>query len=250
MVTPIAGTGTPEQTWEAWPAPAAWPRLSVDAVSTPLVVAPHPDDEVLGVGGLLAMLAGGVGVGVGVGVDVVVVTDGEASHPRSRAVNPDELAAIRRAETVAAGAVLGVDSSRLHYLQHPDGGIDESVLVGELCTYLVPGRWCFTTWRGDGHPDHETVGSAAADACTQTGAVLVEFPVWMWHWAEPDDPHVPWNRARRIELTGEARTAKARAVNAFRSQIRPLGPDPADAAILPPHVLARFARPYETVFVP
>jgi hypothetical protein len=59
---------------------------------------------------------------------------------------------------------------------------------------------------------------------------------------------VPWHRARRIDLPPAARTAKAAAIAAFPSQTAPLGPAAADAAILPPHVLARFARPFEVVF--
>ncbi|MEU7977053.1 PIG-L family deacetylase [Micromonospora sp. NPDC049081] len=245
MVRPIVDAGTDEGTWRAWPAPAGWPALALaDLTPTvpPLVLAPHPDDEVLGVGGLVAMLAGGV--------EIAVVTDGEASHPESTVHSRAALAAIRRAETVTACGLLGVAPAVIEHLGHPDGGVDEAALTDALTTRLVPGRWCVTTWRGDGHPDHEAVGRAAAAACRRTGATLLEFPVWMWHWAGPDHPDVPWHRARRLDLTDAARSAKREAVDAFRSQVLPLGPAPADAAILPPHVLARFARPYETVFVP
>jgi LmbE family N-acetylglucosaminyl deacetylase len=117
-----------------------------------------------------------------------------------------------------------------------------------LTALLSPGRWCLSTWRGDGHPDHEAVGRAAARACTTTGARLLEYPIWMWHWAQPGDRDVPWERAYRIDLPAASIAAKAAAITAFRSQIAPLGPAEADAAILPPHVLARFTRPFETVF--
>ncbi|WBB71926.1 PIG-L family deacetylase [Micromonospora sp. WMMD1128] len=247
MVRPIVGAGTDETRWRTWTAPATWPTLTLDDPawsSPPLVVAPHPDDEVLGVGGLVAMLADGPGA------EIAVVTDGEASHPGSTVHSRAELAAIRRAETVTACGLLGVAPAAIDHLGHPDGGVDEAALTDTLTARLTPGRWCVTTWRGDGHPDHEAVGRAAAAACRRTGAMLLEFPVWTWHWAEPDDPEVPWHRARRVDLTGAARSAKRDAIDAFRSQVRPLGPDPADAAILPPHVLARFARPYETVLVP
>ncbi|KWV34291.1 PIG-L deacetylase family protein [Micromonospora rifamycinica] len=244
MVRPIVDTGTDEGTWRAWAAPADWPVLALDdraRAVPPLVVAPHPDDEVLGVGGLVAVLTGGV--------EITVVTDGEASHPDSTVHSRAELAAIRRAETVTACGLLGVVPAAIDHLGQPDGAVDEAALTDALTTRLTPERWCVTTWRGDGHPDHEAVGRAAAVACRRTGATLLEFPVWTWHWATPDHPDVPWHRARRIDLTPAARSAKRRAVDAFRSQVLPLGPTPADAAILPPHVLARFARPYETVFV-
>ena len=41
-----------------------------------VVIAAHPDDEVLGVGGTMAVLAAG-----GAQLRLIAVTDGEASHP-------------------------------------------------------------------------------------------------------------------------------------------------------------------------
>jgi hypothetical protein len=82
----------------------------------------------------------------------------------------------------------------------------------------------------------------------RTGARLLAYPVWAWHWAQPADPRVPWSRASVVRLPADVRRAKAAAVTAFRSQTEPLGPDAADAAVLPTAVLARFARPYEVVF--
>ena len=239
MVTPIIGAGTAESRWQAWPAMTRWPLLDLPDTGVPLVVAPHPDDEILGVGGLLALLGA---------AEVAAVTDGEASHPESRVYTPETLAEVRRHETTNALTRLGLRDAKVHRLGHPDGGIDEATLATQLADLLSPGRWCLATWRGDGHPDHEAAGRAAAAACAATGAVLLEYPIWTWHWAEPDDERVPWHRARRIELPPKVQAAKAHAVAAFRSQITALGPAPGDAPVLPPHVLARFARPAEVVF--
>lgn len=239
MVTIIAGPGTGERAWRTWDAPRTWPELDLRTAGTPVVVAPHPDDEVLGVGGLLARLRR---------AEVVAVTDGDASHPDSRVYDRATLARLRRAETTRALVRLGLGAPRVHRLGQPDGGVDEAAVTAALAALLSPGRWCLTTWRGDGHPDHEAVGRAAAAACAATGARLLEYPVWTWHWAHPGDRRVPWHRACRIGLGQAHRHAKARAVAEFVTQIRPLGPDPADAPILPPQVLARFARPYEVVF--
>lgn len=240
-MTLINGGGTAEALWAGWPALADWPQLDIGAVGAPLVVAPHPDDEILGAGGLLAMVGR---------AEIVAVTDGEASHPDSCVHTPAELADIRRRETCIALHRLHPGAEWVvHRLGQPDGHIDEPSLAARLRMLLTPGRWCLATWRGDGHPDHEAVGRAAARACRESGARLLEYPVWMWHWARPGDDRVPWHRARRIELTAAARRAKASAVAAFVSQIQPLGPGPGDAPILPLDVLARFDRPYETVLV-
>jgi LmbE family N-acetylglucosaminyl deacetylase len=238
-VTEIAGSGTSESAWATWGELPGLPILGLADAGTPLVVAPHPDDEVLGVGGLIAVLGR---------ADIIAVTNGEASHPRSRVHTPEALARIRVQETIAAVAALGLSEESVMRLNQPDGAIDESSLTAALTAALTPRRWCLATWRGDGHPDHEAVGRAAAAACAATGARLLEYPIWMWHWARPADVRVPWPRARLVALPHVARDAKARAVSAFGSQITDLGPDPADAAILPPHILARFARPFEVLF--
>ncbi|WP_433717631.1 PIG-L deacetylase family protein [Actinoplanes sp. CA-051413] len=239
MVTVIEGAGTDDTRWRSWPTVGGWPALTVDPPGPPLVVAPHPDDEVLGVGGLLALLGD---------AEVVAVTDGEASHPGSTVHTQAELAALRREETAEALRRLGLGRTAVVHLGQPDGGIDEDALTAALTERLTPGRWCLATWRGDGHPDHESVGRAAAAACAATGARLLEYPIWTWHWAQPGDDRVPWDRARRLDLPSAARHAKEAAIQAFPSQIADLGPEPADAAILPPHVLARFRRPFEVVF--
>jgi LmbE family N-acetylglucosaminyl deacetylase len=239
MVRAIEGTGTDDTRWRSWPAVAAWPALAVDPPGPPLVVAPHPDDEVLGVGGLLASLRA---------AEVVAVTDGEASHPGSTVYSRTELAGLRRDETAEALRRLGLAGTPVVHLGQPDGAIDEDAVAAALAERLTPGRWCLTTWSGDGHPDHEAVGRAAAAACAATGARLLEYPIWTWHWARPDDDRVPWRRARRVDLPPAARRAKEAAIQAFPSQIADLGPEPGDAAILPPHVLERFRRPFEVVF--
>ena len=239
MVTPIVGTGTADDRWREWDAVAKWPELDLTPAQLPLVVAPHPDDEILGVGGLLTVLGA---------AEIVAVTDGEASHPDSTVHTPDQLAEIRRKETRRALTRLGMPGAPVHRLGHPDGGVDEAALTTALIRRLSPGRWCLATWRGDGHPDHEAVGRAAAAACRATGARLLEYPIWTWHWAEPDDERVPWDRAYRIDLPERAQSGKAAAIAEFVSQIAPLGPEPGDAPILPPAVLARFERPFEVVF--
>ena len=239
MVIPIIGTGTDERRWLDWPAVGGWPALRLPPGQVPLVIAPHPDDELLGIGGLLALTGA---------AEVVAVTDGEGSHPDSRVHSPHVLAEIRRHETGEALRRLGLGSPVVHRLRHPDGGIDEDALTDQLRGIVTPGRVCLATWRGDGHPDHEAVGRAAANACAARGAPLLEYPIWAWHWGAPDDERIPWDRARRIDLPAAVQRAKAHAIAAFRSQIAPLGPAPEDAAILPPHVLARFERPFEVIF--
>lgn len=233
MVT-VAGAGTPEAAW--LPFLAGLPLFPLPAGPVTLV-APHPDDEVLAAGGLLALL-----VAAGVPVEVVSVTDGEASNPGG-SVPPAELAARRVAETAAALAALGVTARRR--LGLPDGGAAD---LEAPVAALEPGQVLVGPWAGDGHPDHEAVGRGCAAAAARTGATLVRYPVWAWHWAGPGDARVPWDDAARLELPPAVRAAKLRALAEFGSQTRALGPRPEDLPVLPPAVLARFTRPFETFF--
>ncbi|MBA2554148.1 MAG: PIG-L family deacetylase [Geodermatophilaceae bacterium] len=249
MVTAIAGAGTPETAWQTWPGLHRLPPLDLDGCRRVVLLAPHPDDEVLGVGGLLRQLAAR-----GATVEVVAVTDGEASHPGSRSVTPQRLAALRRLESVAALGNLGLDSARVHRLGLPDGGlaaVEPAMMtaVGGVFERAAPGTWCLSTWDGDGHPDHEAVGRVAQGVCRRYGVRLLMYPIWTWHWALPDDPRVPWSRARSIALDDDTHAAKLAAVDCFASQILPLSPAPQDAPILTPAMLDRLCRRTEVVLI-
>lgn len=248
MVTPpITGRGTTEAHWQTWPDLRPRAGLDLDGCVRVVLVAPHPDDEILGVGGLLRLLAGR-----GVAVEIVAVTDGDASHPGSPTLTPADLVQARRDETTEALRRLGVEAT-VHRLGHDDGRVGEG--ESRLRAYLTallgpsgPATWCLATWEHDGHPDHEAVGRAARAACAATGARLLSYPIWTWHWASPADSRVPWARARTVDLDPVTHDAKLAAIDAFGTQIAPLSGHPADVAVLPPHVLARLTRPFEVVF--
>ncbi|CAM5482517.1 1D-myo-inositol 2-acetamido-2-deoxy-alpha-D-glucopyranoside deacetylase [Streptomyces californicus] len=104
---PIQAPGTPEAAWQAWPGWQDLPEAALDSVGRVVVVAAHPDDEVLGFGGALALLAAS-----GTEVTVVAVTDGEGSHPDSDLVTAPELVRLGTAETRAALAELGAAEHR------------------------------------------------------------------------------------------------------------------------------------------
>ncbi|MEJ7703801.1 MAG: PIG-L family deacetylase [Geodermatophilaceae bacterium] len=166
---------------------------------------------------------------------------------------PGDLATRRRAESALALERLGLGGCGVHRLGLGDGQV--AAVEDDLRDRLVDlvgdadgSVWCLSTWGGDGHPDHEAAGRAARAACAATGARLLTFPIWTWHWAEPGDPRVPWSRARSVALDPATRAAKLAAIGCFDSQLRPLSDHPADATILGPAVLARLTRPCEVVF--
>lgn len=135
--------------------PIIVPAPGYDSV---LVLAPHPDDETVACGGLIALLADR-----GCRVHVVVVSDGASTAGR---YGPGELRRRRRAETEAAVQVLG--AAEVTFLDHPDGGLADrqEQVTADLQRLLGSERpqAVVVPWVGDGHPDHRAVAEALAAA--------------------------------------------------------------------------------------
>ncbi len=231
--------GTQEYAWDTWPGlrqlPAADPRTWPSAV----VVAAHPDDEVLGAGGILAILAA-----AGVRVRLVAVTDGEGSHPDA---DPAAVARTRIAETAAALDRLGASGIEVIRLGFPDTGLAarEEQLAAVLREQLEGFGMCLAPWEADAHADHEAAGRAARRAGSMAGAQVLTYPIWMWHWAKPGDRRVPWHRACQVRLPAEAAARKRAAIDAFTSQLTDRGPD--TGPILPAPIVAHFTRAEEVL---
>jgi LmbE family N-acetylglucosaminyl deacetylase len=247
----IEGQGTPDAAWQAWRGLHDLPAIAAHELVAPgqraIIVAPHPDDDVLACGGLMQLLAAQCTRTV-----VIAATDGDASHPGSSQLTADQLVRLRPRETEAALRALHPDRPAPQVIRArlPDGGVTGQVgaLQALLEQLLRPDDVVFVTWRQDGHPDHEACGHAAAMAARMCGARLVEVPVWTWHWAEPGDCRVPWRRARRLPLTSAALQRKREAIDCFTTQLQP-DASTGQPAILPPHVLARLTHPYEVYFL-
>ena len=239
---PLPDGGTPACIWLS--AERRLPPLDLTTCPELVVVGAHPDDETLGFGASAVMLAR-----LGIRVQVVSATDGGGSHPGLNALQRHHLEATRRTELHRALGVLGLPPPIS--LGLPDGdvaGHEQRLtdLLVEILAARPAGTWCAATWRGDGHPDHEAVGRAAATAAAETGAQLLEYPVWMWHWASPGDAAVPWRRAHAVPIDDGAIARKEAAAQCFRSQFLPIGPG--EGAVLPPFVLPRLLEVGEVVF--
>ena len=243
--------GTPLAAWQTSRALTAVPYIFLMALvpeqTRVIVVAPHPDDETLGGGGLLAGLATR-----GCHLQVIAVTDGEGSHPGSRLWSPDRLRAQRRRESRIAMERLGFSPDQVawRYLGLPDGRVAAEAprLQAALQALLRPGDTVLTTWREDGHCDHEATGRIVARCAAAARANLIEVPVWAWHWAAPEDPRIPWHRARKLALDQPELMRKRNAANAHQSQLQP-DTSTGAAPVLPQPTLARLLQPFELVFL-
>jgi LmbE family N-acetylglucosaminyl deacetylase len=236
--------GPSEETWMKRIESTDLTRLNTLHARRLIVVAPHPDDEVLGVGGLIQRA-----LSDHVLVEIVAVTNGEASHPDSEGASALNLAALRAHESRVALCRLGWELPTITQLNLPDGRVGEhrQELADALSSILLPDDLCVAPWHRDGHPDHDVCGDAAIAASRAVGAQHLGYMVWSWHWADPDGSDIPWDRCMRVDLDRRQRARKRWATSAFRSQISPIGSQSADAAILPEPILRRFWRPFEVL---
>lgn len=197
-----------------------------------VVVAPHPDDEVLGAGGLMRWTAGS-----GRAVVVVAVTDGEASHSRSDVVTCGELRARRDAERRDALGRLGVAATVIR-VGLPDQGCcrHHEDLVAALTSVLRPGDIIVGPSGGDRHPDHVAVASAVSDAAPSVVEQWWEAPTW----ALVHGTAAP--ASSTLVLDERAWLAKQHAMAAYRSQLVALGPSPQDGPVVHPDELIAMLR--------
>lgn len=232
--------GTDERDWVAAAPWQSAPALDLDCDRV-VVVAAHPDDETLGAAGLIATARTR-----GIAVSVLVLTDGHASGEDGAA--PSDVARTRRHETVDALAELG-DGIGLVFAGLPDGGLREhetevrSAITAAVSTAPGARTLLVTPWHGDGHRDHRIVGSVAA-RLAGAGIRVVQYPIWMWHWATSDD--VDTAAWRALALGDRAHAAKVRAVARHLSQMT--SPSPDEPPMLHAGMRSHFERHVE-VFV-
>lgn len=185
--------------------------------SSVLIVAPHPDDEVLGCGGLIVRL-----VAEGKIPHIVFMTGGEQSHGCCCNISKEEIIAARHSLASNAMRILGVPESNIHYLSYPDGNIDrnneETRRLSDLTHDLIPESVFVPHW-GEGWSDHVKTGSIVKELLPEKVPVY-EYCVWLWYynvWG------LDWKNARRLKMTAEEHLLKLRAINQYVTPLAPCG---------------------------
>jgi LmbE family N-acetylglucosaminyl deacetylase len=210
-----------------------------------VVVAPHPDDEVLAAGGALAVAAAS-----GRSLLVVAVTEGGASHPGSSRWPVGELVRQRARERADAlrelGVLPGPDGLPVAALHLPDGGVTARIeeLTQLLTELLTAADVVVSPWVFDGHPDHEATAVATGAAAAAVGCSALQAPIWGWHWVSPGSQVLDGLDAVRLDLAPPVLARKRAAVACFGSQLEP-DPSTGAEAILPDWALARLLRDRE-----
>ena len=209
-----------------------------------LVLAPHPDDESLGCGSLLAACWR-----QGIPIHVAFLTDGAASHRRSRLWPRRRLAFVRRKEATRAIRALGGDPGRdATFLDFPDAGlhlvaaglleraIDGLVDGSEIRTLIAPSPF-------DAHCDHKAAFDVAeAQLRKRPGMRLITYPIWSRWLAQDINVPGPRGAVRRRFDDSESRTRKHRAILAHESQCGRVVLDDPTGFVLPPGFVEMFVN--------
>jgi len=181
-----------------------------------LIVAPHPDDEVLGCGGIMKKFAD-----LGESVYVVVITRGT---PKMYA---DEKITNIRNEALTSHTILGVKETKFFDFHAPELDITSNAAISMKLALMLK-EWgisdLFLPHRGDIHHDHSMVFKAGLVAARPVGNYSVKN-IYCYQtlseteWAPPfsDDAFIP-NHFINVE---KEMSFKLEAMQCFKSQIRP-----------------------------
>jgi LmbE family N-acetylglucosaminyl deacetylase len=158
-----------------------------------LVLAPHPDDEVLGAGGAVQRA-----IARGLPVEVAFLTYGDLNegsfltyrlHP---VVEPSAVRAMgemRRQEALAAGKILGIPAGQLTFLGYPDGGTLD--LWTSHWGVRPPGHGRLTRSRAVPYPTALRPGAAyrGEEVLADLTAILTRFRPTQIFVSHPADRH-------------------------------------------------------------
>lgn len=231
-------------------------RETIPAFAGPLlVVAPHPDDETLGCGGLIALASR-----CGVRVHIVFVTDGGASHPNSAEWSRRRLATRREKEATEALRRLGAGHEPRTFLRLPDAAMPlrgspayarAAATLAKIIHNLSP-VLVILPWRRDPHRDHRDSWQLAFDAVAASGQSpeILEYAIWLDELGEPDDrPRSGEMEEVRVDVRA-VRKAKRHAIKAHESQLGALITDDPAGFALRSATLARLTGVQEVFWRP
>jgi LmbE family N-acetylglucosaminyl deacetylase len=214
--------------------------LKLDPVDL-LVFSPHPDDEVIGTGGVIqqALAAGRT-------VRIVFSTNGDG-YPRAAAallgkrvsdLSPEDMRSLgreRSEEALRAASLLGLSASHLVFLGFRDSALAQAMqqALPEFIDVVRQARAAvaYVSDGRDDHSDHRATYRLVTAAIREVEPAPPLF-TYMVHsggnndWPPPGplyekgtlDPRVPWPPPIRIPLTPGQSAAKLRALQAHASQ--------------------------------
>ena len=183
-----------------------------------IIIAPHPDDEVIGCAGLIQAL-----VERGTPPHVIILTGGEGSHRGCCNTPQDTIVAARHQLTKKATATVGLPLSHIHCLHYPDGGVEithsETEKLKVLLHQLSPNA-LFLPHRGEGWNDHVRVTGIVKELTKQHSIDIYEYCVWMWYY---NVWKLDNKNARILKMTPAQHQRKLQAIEEYTKPLAPCG---------------------------
>jgi LmbE family N-acetylglucosaminyl deacetylase len=144
-----------------------------------LVLAAHPDDETFACGATIVRKTE-----TGTPVKILIATDGRNANPSSAVLTPEQLGAVRRAESEEVCGLLGVTGADRIQLEHenlrsPERLADVRRRVEAVIDAFEPDEILVNSAH-DYHPDHRLMHALArelVDSGRYRGRVA-EYPIW------------------------------------------------------------------------
>ncbi len=208
-----------------------------------MVFSPHQDDETFGCGGMIALKRE-----QGIPVVVAFLTDGQGSVGEDSEIK-DKIIEIRKKEAVTALTILGVEPSKIYFLEKPDGSLQDLEALQrqqtieqlvELLHKYKPEE-VYVPHRKDCHKDHEASYTLVKEAIAQAEieVELLQYAIWLF-WRAPLFIMLKLQDiadAYRLSIAA-VQDKKNRAIASYCSQIESL----------PPGFIKRFLGSYEIFF--
>ncbi|NQT55515.1 MAG: PIG-L family deacetylase [Desulfobacteraceae bacterium] len=217
-----------------------------------VVIAPHPDDETFGTGGMIAMKRQ-----AGLPVHVIFLTEGSASHANCCTIAPEKIGRIRHEQSIEAAACLGLESDGLVWLGLRDGEIpvegayafeDAVKIISEQFDKIAPSEiYCPHPY--DGLPDHEAASAIVWHAVLRTNHSfeIIYYTIWAWYnTPSPMNQFFNWNKGWALDIASIL-DRKADAVSCYLDS----SPSPCGypyCGRLPAALLDGFRKPTEIFF--
>ena len=193
-----------------------------------VVIAPHPDDEVFGCGGMITLATARQKK-----VHVVVLTGGENSHKGCCELSADSIKTSRRQLTMNAAAKLGLPEESIIFLNWPDGGIpcqrqedfiEYANQLQEIIESLNPDT-VFTPHPFEGWSDHIAAQQITRAAVKQSSINCRVFYYCVWFWFSMPLRRAfrcDWKRASVLDIS-DVHRQKLFAINEYMKPVAPCG---------------------------
>lgn len=182
-----------------------------------LIMAPHPDDETMGMGGVIQRL-----IQLGFPPHIIVLSKGENSHQECCDTPKEAIKDYRSRLTTSIMNSFHLPNGFLHFLDFPDSEIDKKsseidslkAIVDKISPQLV-----FFPHKKEGWPDHFNTAKIAK-SILPAHTEFYEYCVWMWYY---NVWRLDWKNARVLRMSPKEHKKKIQAIDDYSRPKAPCG---------------------------